>query len=268
MARRVFATIVLISVCLGRLASAQSRPSFEAASVKANEVNDSDEASRITRTPGGLTATDADFQWLLELAFQTRQIDFSRVPESLRTQRFDIIAKAAGKIGADQHWEMLQTLLEDRFKLMFHRETKEAQVYALTLGKSGVGPKLTRSADPDCPVSPSDSNFCGVIPRPGMMIGKRVSMARIARELSLFAGRPVQDETGLMGSFDFQLTWTPDPGASKSDSDKLEEAGVAVDPSGRSFFSAIQNELGLKLESKKGQVETLVIDHVERLAEN
>jgi uncharacterized protein (TIGR03435 family) len=107
-----------------------------------------------------------------------------------------------------------------------------------------------------------------VLPRPGMIVGQRVSMARIARELSPFAGRTVQDETGLTGSFDFQLTWTPDPGESRGDLDKLKAAGIPFDPSGPSFFSAIQEQLGLKLESKKGQIEILVIDHAERPSEN
>ena len=93
-------------------------------------------------------------------------------------------------------------------------------------------------------------------------------MARIARELSPFAGRTVQDATGLAGSFDFQLTWTPDPGDSRGDLDKLKAAGIPLDPSGPSFFSAIQEQLGLKLQSKKGRVEILVIDHAELPSEN
>jgi bla regulator protein blaR1 len=246
---------------------AAARPKFEVASVK---PNGSDGASRMDRTPGGLTATDADFNWLLEMAFQTRLIDWSHVPESLRFERYDVIAKAAEKISGDQYWEMLQTLLEDRFKLTFHREIKDAQVYSLVLAKKGTnpGPKLSRSVNAECPVNPDGGNFCGVLSRPGMMVGQRVSMARIARELSPFAGRPVQNETGLTGSHDFQLTWTPDPGEYRADGDKVKAAGIPVDPSGPSFFSAIKEQLGLKLESKKGQVEILVIDHVERPTDN
>ena len=100
------------------------------------------------------------------MAFQTRLIDLSRVPDSLRSQRFEIVAKAAGKISGDQYWEMLQTLLEDRFKIAFHRETKDAQVYALGAkrGKKGTstGPNLSRSINAECPVNPNGANFCGV----------------------------------------------------------------------------------------------------------
>jgi len=143
-------------------------------------------------------------------------------------------------------------------------------VYALVLAKKGVntGPKLSRSINAECPANPDGGNFCGVGSRPGMMNGQRVPIARITRELSPFAGRPVQDETGLSGAFDFQLTWTPDPGEPRADGDKVKAAGIPVDPAGPSFFSAIQEQLGLKLESKKGQVEILVIDHAERPSEN
>jgi len=260
MTRRVLLAILLISGCL----HAQAPLKFEVASVKPNPSGD---GSRFVRTPGGLTAT-ADFNLLLEMAFQTRLIDLSRVPESLRAQRFDIVAKAADKISGDQYWEMLQDVLVDRFKLTFHSETKDTQAYYLVLAKKGTtGPKLSHSIDADCPVNPTGANFCGVSPRPGMMVGQRVSMARIARELAPFAGRPVQDETGLTGSFDFQLIWTPDL-ESRGDLDKLKAAGIPLDPSGPSFFAAIQEQLGLKLESKKGPVEILVIDHAEKPSEN
>jgi uncharacterized protein (TIGR03435 family) len=78
----------------------------------------------------------------------------------------------------------------------------------------------------------------------------------------------VQDETGLTGSFDFQLTWTPDQGVSKIDGDKVKAAGITLDPSGPSFFSAIQEQLGLKLQPKKGRVKILVIDHADRPSQN
>src|SRR5207247_60411 len=130
-------------------------------------------------------------------------------------------------ISIDQYWEMLQTLLAERFKLTFHRETKDAQVYALVLAKNGtLGSKLNHSPDADCPANPNDANFCGVIARLGIMSGQRVSMGRIAREMSAVAGRPVQDETRLAGAFDFQLTWTSDQDLSKVDGDKANAAGI------------------------------------------
>jgi uncharacterized protein (TIGR03435 family) len=245
---------------------------FEVASVKPNA---SGAAARIVRTPEGLTAINTEFTTLLEMAFQTRLLDLSGVPESLRSKRFDIVAKASGRLSGDEHWDMVQTLLLERFKLTFHRETKDAQVYALTLASSGsgnpgtrLGPKLSRSADPDCPANQDDSNFCGVISRLGTMTGQRVSMARIAREMSPIAGRPVQNETKLAGNFDFRLTWASDQSLSKVDSEKVDAGGIPPDPSSPSFFSAVKEQLGLKLESKKGQVEILVIDHAEQPSDN
>jgi uncharacterized protein (TIGR03435 family) len=187
------------------------------------------------------------------MAFQTHSVDLSGVPESLQSERFDIVAKATGKISGDEYREMLLALLEDRFKLKYHTGKKGTALYALILPKRGseLGPKISRSADSDCPVNPRGSNFCGVSARPGLMIGQRVSMARMARELSPFASRPVQDQTGLTGSFDFQLTWTPEEDNSSDGRMKIMN-GVPLDSSAPFFLSAIQEQLGLRLESKRG----------------
>jgi uncharacterized protein (TIGR03435 family) len=241
------------------------RPEFDVASVKLNRDGI---GGSLVRTPGGLTATNAGFDRLIEMAFQTHLFDLSAVPEPVRSGRFDIVARAGSKISGDQYWEMLRSLLEDRFKLKYHHETKDAQVYALILAKkSGFGPKISLSADPDCPASPSGSTFCGVSVRAGLMIGQRVSMPRIARELSPFADRPVQDHTGLTGSFDFQLTWTPDLNVSGDGGPKLLN-GTPLDTSGPSFFSAIKEQLGLKLESQRGRIEVLVVDRAEQPSDN
>ena len=99
------------------------------------------------------------------------------------------------------------------------------------------------------------------------MNGQRVPMARIAQELSSFAGRPVEDRTGLAGAYDFQLAWTPDQ--FRSDDGKVRLLnGETIDPAGPSLFTAIREQLGLKLEPKKGPVEFLVIDHAEQPLEN
>ena len=109
MTRRVLVTILLI----GGSVHAQAPPKFEVASVKPNVAGG---GAQMVRTPGRLTATNTEFSNLLEMAFQTRLIDLSRVPESLRSQRFDISAKAAGKISGDQYWEMLQGVLVRSFQ--------------------------------------------------------------------------------------------------------------------------------------------------------
>lgn len=240
---------------------AQTRLEFEVASLRPSK---DPAAGRITRTPGGLVARSIAFSRLIEMAFQTRSLDLSAVPGPLRSERFDITAKASGKISGDQYWAMLQALLEDRFNLKYHREPKDAKVYALVLKGTSLGPNITRSEDPDCPANPSFASYCGTSAGAGWIIGKRISMARLAFDLTPVAGRVVQDQTGLMGSFDFQLKWTPDEIIS---ADRLL-SGASIDSSGPSFATALQEQLGLKLESKKGQIEILIIDHAESPSEN
>lgn len=259
-------TLALFAICGLSPAPAQTPKRFEVASVRINRNNI---GGAILRTPGGLTARNADFSRLVMMAFETREIDFSRVAEPLRLEHFDIVAKADGPIAGAEYWPMLRALLEERLHLKYHRERKEAQIYAMLLGRKGaaLGPKIARSADPNCPVEPSGRNFCGVAARAGAMTGQRVSMARIALELTPFAGRPVRDRTRLPGAFDFQLFWTPDQFRSDDGKPKLLN-GQPIDPSGPSLFTALQEQLGLKLEASRDQIEFLVIDHAEEPSDN
>lgn len=265
---RIFAAIGgLVLVSSPDRAQVHALPrEFDVATVK---VNRDGRAGSLVRTPGGLTATNAEFSRLIEMAFQTRPVDLSGLPEALRAERFDIVAKASGKIVGDEYWEMLRLLLEKRFELKHHTEEKSSQLYALTPVKPGtaLGPKISRSPEPDCPSNPTGGNFCGISVQPGRMSGQRVTMARIARELSAFTDRPVQDQTGLSGGFDFQLTWTPDESLSTDGRVKLLN-GNPLDASGPSFYSAVQEQLGLKLQPKSGQIQVLIIDHAEQPREN
>lgn len=246
----------------------RGQASFETASIR---IDTSYQPGSIVRTPGGIRVTNTGLGWFLEMAYQTKQVDWSHVPDSLRAQRYDILGKASGRLTGDQYWELCRNLLEDRFKLKFHREVKPSPVYALVLRNpdssgTGAGPKLVRSKDEDCPVNPTDLNFCGVQGGFGTMLGQRVSMARIARELSTFAGRPVQDRTGLTGAFDFELKWTPDTLEPLSDGDGAKLNGASA--SGPSFSTAVERQLGLTLKPEKGQIDVLVIDHLEKPSEN
>jgi uncharacterized protein (TIGR03435 family) len=155
------------------------------------------------------------------------------------SQRFDISAKSEGHgpVDKEQSTLMLRQLLADRFGLVIHRETKELIVYSLVVGKNG--PKLKEGGTEGPYLSG---------PAPGKLVGTRASMASLTRALSRSLGRPVNDETGLHGQYDFTLSWTPDE--------------AAADTTGPSLFTAFQDQLGLKLESKKAPVETVVIDHI------
>jgi uncharacterized protein (TIGR03435 family) len=169
--------------------------------------------------------------------------------------RYDIVAKAEGD-GAptrEEFREMLRTLLADRFKLKLHREAKEMQVYALVVGKNG--PKLKPSAP--------DANPIGR----GMVNGRNYEITRPKADMdavvqaisNAFLDRPVVDRTGLTGTYDLKLTYTPDTPANR-----LGEP----DPNDISIFTAVREQLGMALEPQRAAVETLVIDHVEQPSEN
>jgi uncharacterized protein (TIGR03435 family) len=253
----------IAGVAMAFMLSAQVRQ-FDVATVK---VNREAPGGSLIRTPGSLTATDTEFAKLIEMAFQTRLLDLSGVPQSLRIARFDIVAKASGTISGDQYWDMLRGLLRQRFNLKYHTEVKRSPLYRLTRLKSTttLGPKITRSDNPECPANPTVNDFCGVSAQPGYMNGKRVTMARLARELSAFTDRPVRDETSLSGSFDFQLRWTPDESVTGDGRVKLLNGnGNPLNADEPSIYIAAREQLGLKLEPGNGQIEVLVIDHAEQ----
>ena len=157
----------------------------------------------------------------------------------INSERFDISAKSEGHGPVDkvQSNLMLRQLLADRFGLVFHRETKELVVYSLVVGKNGPKLKETVTEKP---------YLSG--PAPGKLVSTGASMASLSRSLSRSLGRPVNDETGLRGQYDFTLSWAPDE--------------IVGDIAGPSLFTEVQDQLGLKLESKKAPVETIVIDHI------
>ena len=153
---------------------------------------------------------------------------------------------------------MFQTLLADRFQLKTHRETKELPVYAVTVGKNG--PKLSKA-------DPAGKGTQMSMGR-GQLKAKKASIEQLAKLLGNQLGRTVLDKTGLAGDFDFELTWTPDVTGPLGPKEGGVDGPPPVDPGGPSIFTAIQEQLGLKLESQKGPVEILVIDSVERASEN
>jgi len=201
-------------------------------------------------------------------------------PAWVRSDYYDISAKADGDaLPALMNGPMLQALLEDRFRLKIHRETEEIPVYALTVAKGGV--KMKRSEAGSC--VPVDANsaprqsspvFCGR-PLPGTR-GRNVTMdargmkiTNLADELlSRILDRPVVDKTGLDGMFDFHLEFTPDDATRLDAGGHGDASGPASDPGALSVFTAVEQQLGLKLVPDKGLFGVLVIDRVERPGAN
>ena len=161
---------------------------------------------------------------------------------------------------------MLQTLLADRFQLKIHKELRELPVYALQIGKNG--PKLEPSrgsgcfdpvADPKAFIVPTTLPCGGFRNASNQMAGAKITMSHFTANLSKYVGRAVVDKTGLDGAYDITLQWTPDETQAF-----LATGPPAADASGPSIFSAVQEQLGLRLESQKGPVDVLVIDHAEK----
>jgi uncharacterized protein (TIGR03435 family) len=159
----------------------------------------------------------------------------------------------------DQARLILQRVLADRFRLRVHHETRNLPVYTLMIGKNG--PKLKESS-PDAKFA---SGF--EMGSSARMTHKKTPMTRFAEFLSIHANRPVVDRTGLTGFYDFTLEWSPSDDAQQS---TLATAGVSrnADSAGPSLFTAVQEQLGLKLETSKAPIEVLVIDNADRPSEN
>lgn len=208
------------------------------------------------------------------------------VPDWVTTEGFDITARAEGKPSEDQLRVMMQSLLADRFKLAIRKEERQLPLLALVLARSGhTGPHLlVHSSDPPCPntAPPPETRetVSGEFPvachgivllppsSPGRMrVGARdVTMKHIADFFSGSAvdvGRPLVDGTGLTGTFDFTLEWTPELNGSLPPNETFRP-----DLSGPGFRQALREQLGLKLESRKDTITEFVVDHVEHPTEN
>lgn len=253
-------------------APAPGSPAFEVASVKPN--NSGEFGGGFGGRPGGQLVVRNYTLWdIIRNAYDLQGFQIVGGPDWIRRDRFDILAKAAGDVPTPQMVRMVRTLLADRFKLVVHTETREIPIYAMVVARSDgrLGPQLhpsttdcagfrARGARPPAPQAPGDRPLCGMRTLPGRMMAGGYALVDVARNLSSVAGRSVIDRSGLTGTFDFDLTWTPDqlpPGPAPPNA-------PPIDPDGPSLFTAIQEQLGLKLESTRGPVEVLVVDSVEQ----
>jgi bla regulator protein BlaR1 len=255
------------------------RPSFEVASIKPN--NSGDGRIAVMAQPGGrFVATNVPLKLLMRNAYRVQDFQISGGPSWINSDRFDVEAKADGAVNGEQVALMLQSLLEERFKLNIHRETKELPVYALVVGKDGQKLQQTQS-DTTAPAALPPSGppgERGAGPRRGFMIGRgqleatAADISQLTTVLSQQVGRTVIDKTGLKGLFDFKLKWTPEPGQPNPFGLPAgpggPDIGPPIDPNGPSIFTAVQEQLGLKLESQRGPVEIIVIDSVDKPSEN
>ena len=231
-------------------------PAFEVATIKLSDPN-----RRRLYSIGGaqVSAVGATVRDLIVFSYGVHARQISGSPAWVESDKFDIQGKpeGGGRPDPNQFKTMLQKLLKDRFQLAFHRDQKQLTVYALTVGKNG--PKLTRSE--------AASPIPNLVPRgPGNLPARNATMGEFAGMMQSHLDRPVVDQTELQGRFDFQLQWTPDEYTSLGGpGDPPPPGGAETQPD---LFTAIQQQLGLKLESTKAQFDVLVIDKVEKPSEN
>jgi uncharacterized protein (TIGR03435 family) len=260
-------------------------PSFEVASIKPNRSGDLNR--RIMFLPGRLSATGITVKFFISMAYGVKEFQVSGGSSWIDSQRYDIDAKEEDSQAEEEHklppekirehnHLMMQSLLADRFKLKVSHQTKELPVYALVVAKNG--PKLPEAKPGDTypnGIKGPDGVAHGGMMRmgAGQLTGQGLPMASLVMMLAQQLGRTVLDQTGLKGNYDINLQWTPDE--SQAAMFKGPEGGKPAmdnpsppEPSGPSIFTAIQEQLGLKLDSTKGPVEIIVVDHVEQPSEN
>ena len=243
-------------------------PVYDVASVKVNKSGPS--MMRIMNPPDGFSCSNLSLKAIIANAYAIRQELISGGPGWVESTRFDVDAKVAGsgvqalqKVSQRQRASMLQPLLADRFKLKVHHEIKILPVYDLILAKGG--PKLKESAPDGGPGeaekdSAAASSRARVTFGPGIFQGQAISMQSVANQLSYVVHSTVVDRTGLRGTYDLDLKWRPE--------DAAPSGGDAADESLPSIFTAVQEQLGLKLQPTRGPVDTLVIDHAELPSED
>lgn len=279
----------LLLLALPTILAAQPPKAFEVISVKPNAA--ADNRVQIRMAPGGrFTATGIPVRAIIAQAFNMRDFQITGGPGWMSSDRFDINAKApedAGeRVAPEVLRAMLKNMLEERFQLKTHLESKEMPTYSLVTGKGG--PKLKISDTPP-PMLAGAAGLAGGGGRPQMMRMGRgqlhatgVTMKAFAQQLSQMLGRPVTDNTGLDGYYDIELDYAPETG--QSGGMMIAGGGGAPPPpptappppgalpqgdtNGPSIFTALQEKLGLKLESTKGPVDILVIDSIAKPTEN
>jgi uncharacterized protein (TIGR03435 family) len=229
----------------------QALPKFDVASLKPGQpiLGDKFNINLGSLKHGTLTLTNTSLADCLRYAYGLTNNEQLAGPDWVKSkvERFDIVAKAPADTPVEQVRLMLQTLLTERFRLVLHREPKELSYIALVVGKKG--PKLTEAIP--------DSDASGNKFLIGKIYSNDISMTMLATLLSRFTGQTVLDMTGLKGAYDLKLEWAPDNPAAAAALNAAED--------GPSLFAAVEQQLGLKLDVRKGPVEILVVDHADRV---
>ena len=264
---------------------------YEVASVKVANHSGADRYRvGIVPSSDGLTASNVTLQILIVMAYGVQNNQVIGAGNFLSSEHYDIDAKmneetadALKKMTAEQRTaarqKMMQALLAERFKLAIHRETKELPVYSLVVAKNGPKMKEIAAAGADPYASGTAGPGRGASGGPGISVsggrggtmsvtGKSMQISTLIRTISTSLDRPVIDKTGLTGYYDFSLEWVREDAAQSAAASGAAGGGAAPlappEAEGQSIFSAVQEQLGLKLEAGKGPVEVIVVDKFEK----
>jgi uncharacterized protein (TIGR03435 family) len=228
------------------------------------------------RGGGRFSVKGVPLNWLILLAYNIKDFQLSGGPAWTNSDRYDVDAKVEGSATTDQMRSMLQSLLADRFKLILRHEKKELPVYELSVAKGGL--KIVPATEGSCVVPdpngarlPMGSKICGGIRRGINSIDAfGISMSKLVETLSDIGNRIVIDKTGFTGTFDAHLEFAPDDAVGNGIGQAaIGEPGRPTPASSSpSLFSALQEQLGLRLEAAKSPVEVLVVAHAERPTAN
>jgi uncharacterized protein (TIGR03435 family) len=253
-----------LSIAATVLAQAQLKtseePRFDVVAIKPNA--DGDYRVYVGPPVGGrFSATGITLRLLMRYRYDVQDLQITGGPRWIGTDRWNIEAKAAGvpgRLPAEQQSRMIRALLADRFQLKVHTEKKKrVPAYALVVLKNG--PKLHENAGDPGPV---------VHVERGHMSFQKVRLAALTAQLTRQLGKPVIDMTNLAGEYDLVLDWVPEPGENSAIPGQPGPPEPASENNGPSIFTALQEQVGLRLAPAKAPLDVLVIDHVEKPSEN
>lgn len=289
---RIVASALVVLLLAPGVWGQSAEPAFEVASVK-RVVDVPINFPGVLLQPGGrVTSPATSLRQLILLAYGLQNLQLSGGPSWIGSERYAIEARTSANATRADVRSMVKALLVERFQLVAHLEKRELPAFALVLasGDGRLGPRLKRSG-PTCapvqpppgvplppppppgpesgitPVLPQDplDPTCGFVNFPGWMSGRKITMAHVALQLTQLTGRPVLDETGLAGDFDMDVTFMPDQPVRLNGGAAPPELAQSDRPP---LMTAIQDDLGLKLDARRRDVDVLVIDRIERPSEN
>ncbi len=252
---KVLRVVVVALLTVGPFAVAPAQTAFEAASVRLSPPRTgTDRFVSMDTSAGMVRYSNISLRLMISIAYKVDTQFIEDGAGFVDDQKYDVGAKLPAGSSKDQVPAMLLGLLKERFGLVVHRAWREQRVYLLNVGKGGAKLKVAQTPEPAAEDAPKVDQVRGtklpVTVGRGVIAARGVPVGALAGALSTVLHGPVEDHTGIAGSFDVDLRWTPDDAASTS---------------GPSLFTAVQEQLGLRLDTGKGSVEMLVVDHVERV---